>query len=93
MISILESINQVVSNLVRTFDLKNNYLDEDESWSGILSATDFIVRSTYNATLQSMPGQLVFIRDIILNTHSIADWGSNRRHEQQIIDKNKNNKN
>ena len=29
---------------------KNNYIDEDESWSGILAAADFAVRSTYHIT-------------------------------------------
>ena len=41
--SILEIINQVVANLVRTFDLQSNYLDEDYPWSDILSATAFAV--------------------------------------------------
>ena len=49
--SILERIYQFVANLVRTFDLQNNYLDEDDPWSGILSATDFVVRSMYHTTL------------------------------------------
>ena len=41
--SILEIIHQVIVNLVRTFDLQNNHLDEDEPWSGILVATEFTV--------------------------------------------------
>ena len=30
-----------MSNLVRIFDLQNNYLDKCDPWSGIISATDF----------------------------------------------------
>ena len=41
--SILEIIHQVIKNLVRTYGLPNNYLDEDEPWSEILAATDFAV--------------------------------------------------
>ena len=72
--SILERIYQVIVNLVCTFDLQNNYLDEDDPWSGILSAMDFAVRSTYHTTPKSTPGKLVFGRDMILNNQFIADW-------------------
>ena len=41
--SILEIIHQVISNFVRTFDLQNNYLDEDDPWSGILATKYFVV--------------------------------------------------
>ena len=70
------------------FDLQNEYLDEDEPWSGILAATDFAVRSTYHTNLQVRPGQLIFGRDMILNTPFIADWGDIRLRKQKIIDKN-----
>ena len=39
--SVLEQIHQFIANLVRTYDLKNIYLDEDDPWSGILVATYF----------------------------------------------------
>ena len=71
--SILERIQQVIFNLVRTFDLKNNYLDEDDPWLGILVATSFSVRSMYHTTLQAMPCQMVFGHDMILNNLFIAD--------------------
>ena len=45
-ISTLEIIHQITANLIRVFDLQNNYLNEDGPWSGILSATYFAVRST-----------------------------------------------
>ena len=51
--SILEQIHKFIVNLVGTFDLQNNYLDEDGTWSGILSATDFVVQITYHTMLQS----------------------------------------
>ena len=34
---ILKQIFQVVVNLVHTFNLQNNYLYEEEPWSGILA--------------------------------------------------------
>ena len=57
--AIVERIHQVIGNIIRTFKLENNYLDEENTWKGILSATAFAVRSTFHTTLQSTPGQLV----------------------------------
>ena len=71
--SILERTQQFIANLLLTYDLSNNYLDEDDPWSGILSATDFGVQSMYHTTLKDTPGQLVFRRDMILNTPFIAE--------------------
>ena len=39
--SLLERIYQFIANLVRNFDLQNNYLEKDEPRSGILAATAF----------------------------------------------------
>ena len=44
--SILERIHQVIANLVRTYDLQNKYLDEDDSRSEILADTSFTLRLT-----------------------------------------------
>ena len=77
-----------MANLIRTFELKNNYLDNDEPWSGILSATSFEVQSTHHNMLQATPGQLVFGHDMILNTPFVADWGSIRLSKHKIMYKN-----
>src|SRR5688500_9689204 len=34
--AIVERIHQVIANMVRTFELETNYLDEDDPWKGIL---------------------------------------------------------
>ena len=86
--SILERINQFIANLVHTFDLRNNHLDEDDPWSGILAATSFMVQSMYNTTFQATPGQLVFGRGMILNIPFIEYWEAIRLLKQNIIDNN-----
>ena len=86
--SILERMHQVIAKLVRTFYLQNNYLYEDDSWSGILAATAFAVQSTYRTTLQVMPVHPVFGCDMVLNTPFIAEWGYIRLRKKNIIDKN-----
>ena len=79
---ILETIHQVIANLVCTFDLKNNYLYNDDRWSVILSDMDFAVCIMYHTTLQSTPVQVVFGCNMILNTPFIADWVAIRKHKQ-----------
>ena len=48
---ILDQIRQVIYNLICTFDLQINFLDEGETWAGILSTTDFAVQIIYNKIL------------------------------------------
>jgi hypothetical protein len=72
--AIVERVHQLIGNIIRTFELENNYLDEDDPWKGILSATAFAIRSTLHTSLKSTPGQLVFGRDMIFNIQHIANW-------------------
>ena len=84
----MERVHQVIGNIIRTFELENNYLDEANPWKVILSATAFAVRSTFHTTLQSTPGQLVFGRDMILNVKHEANWEYIRARKQNLILKN-----
>jgi hypothetical protein len=83
--SVIERIHQVLGNMLRTFKLETNYLDTDDPWAGILSATAFAIRNTYHTTLKATPGQLVFGRDLIFNTKFIADWEEIRQRKQRTI--------
>ena len=76
---ILEKIHQDTENLVHTFDLKNNYLDKEKPWSGILEVNSFMVLITYHTMLQLMPIQMVFVCDMILNNPLIYEWEDIRR--------------
>lgn len=73
---------------MQTFELQDNYLDEENPWKGILSATAFAVHSTYHTTLKQSPGQIVFGRDMIFNIEHIANWEYIRASKQKIINKN-----
>ena len=86
--AIVERVHQVIGNIIRTFELESNYLDDANPWKGVLSATAFAVRSTYHTTLQNTPGQLVFGRDMILNVKHEANWEYIRARKQKIIEKN-----
>ena len=83
---ILEIIHQAISNLVYAFDLKNNYLYEDDSWSSILADTALVVCSMYPTILQDMTEQLVFGRNMMINTTFIDDWGAISIFKQELMD-------
>jgi hypothetical protein len=90
--AIVERVHQVMGNIIRTFELESNYMDEDDPWKGI-SATAFAVRSTFHTSLQSTPGQLVFGRDMIFNIQHIANWEFIKQRKQKIINLNNNKEN
>jgi hypothetical protein len=71
---IAERVHQVIGNIIRLFELESHYLDENDPWKGILSATDLAVRSTFHTKLRNTPGQLVFGRDMIFNIKHEANW-------------------
>ena len=70
--AIVEWIHQVIGNIIRTFELESNYLNEEDPWTGILTATAFAVRSTYRTTLKKAPNQLVVGHDMIFNIQHVA---------------------
>ena len=84
----VERVHQTIGNMVRTFELEDNWLDEDDPWKGTLCATDFAVRATVHTTLQKTPAQSVFGRDMILNVNHVANWEHIRQRKQTLIDKN-----
>jgi hypothetical protein len=77
----------MLGNLIKSFQLQDKpYYDLDDPWGGILIA--FALRSTYHMTLQAMPGQLIFGRDMVLNVQHLTDWTAIKARKQQIICKN-----
>ena len=75
-----------MSNPVPKFDLQNNYIYEEEPWAGILAGANFEVQSTYHAMLKATLVQMVFGRDMILNTSFISDWWAIIIIKQEVID-------
>ena len=80
--AIVKWIHQVIGNIIRTFELESNYLDDDVSWAGILATTVFAVRSTYHTTLKKPPGHLVFRHDMIFNIQHVTNWEFIRQNKQ-----------
>ncbi len=86
--SIIERIHQTIANIIRTFNMTQAEVNEDDPWSGILAATMFATRATYHTTTQATPAQLVFGRDAILNTKFDANWKYIRDRKQRLIKQN-----
>ena len=84
--SILERVHQTMGNMVRTMEVAEKDLDEDNPWAGLIAATAFALRATYHTTLQATPAQLVFGRDSILSILHQADWALIKERKQRLID-------
>ena len=63
--AILEQIQKVLGNIVRTFNVQQTYIEENYSWTGILAAAVFEICSTKNGQKGYSLGQLIFGRDMI----------------------------
>jgi hypothetical protein len=74
--------------MICTNQVKNINLDEDAPFAGLVLTVSFAVQSMYHTTLQSTPGQLVFGRDLIVQTNHIAHWQIIKNRKQKSIDRN-----
>jgi transposase InsO family protein len=72
--SIIERIHQVMGNMLRAFELVERELVPDG------------IRSTLHTTLQAIPGQLVFGRDMIHHVRFQANWDRIKNNIQKIIE-------
>ena len=84
---IIERQHQLPGNLERTYNLQETYVDDADPWMGILAAADFVVISTYHMIKQKVPGQLLFVRDMILPINHVTDWRYIRQCKQTQINK------
>ena len=84
---ILEQINQVLGNLVRTCNSTHTYVDKDDPWSGILAAAVFAICSTSNMLNGYSTGKLGFVHDIILPIKHKVGWEIIRQQKQAQINK------
>jgi hypothetical protein len=74
--------------MIRTFEINEIEVPEDQPWNGILAAIMYAIRATYHTTLKATPTQLVFGRDSILNLKFEANWQNIKANKQRIIQRN-----
>jgi transposase InsO family protein len=58
--AIIERVYKVVNDMLRSFDLENENLEEDNPFDYFFQSTAGAIRSTYHTTLQATPCQLVY---------------------------------
>jgi transposase InsO family protein len=83
--SIIETIHQVMGNMLRAFELEERELDPDDPWNKCLQACAFGIMCTFHTTLQAFPGQLVFGRDIIHGIRCQANWDRIKNNKQKLL--------
>ena len=84
--AILERVHQTLGNIIRTFSFED--LEDENPWSGIISAAAFAIRATVSTTTEKSPMQLVYGRDAILNIKHTADWTRIKKRKQEVIKQN-----
>jgi hypothetical protein len=89
--AIIERVHKVVNDMLRSFDLEYNHenLEEQEDYpfDYFLQSTAWDIRSTYHTTMQAIPCQLVFGRDMIHNIVFRENWDRIQKRKQEIINK------
>ena len=53
--AILERVHQTIGDILRTFNVQNMILDDENPWDGILAFTMFTLRATVHTSTQHTP--------------------------------------
>ena len=88
--AVVERVHQVIGNMLRTMDLEEMYLlpPPCDPFAGVISAIGYAIRSSWHATNQATPGQLVFGRDMAINVRHVADWNHIQQRKQKVASAN-----
>jgi hypothetical protein len=87
--SILERAHQTIGNQLRSLKVHEIDLQNlDDVQANLLDPVKWALNSTYHTTLQATPGQLTFLRDMIMPTSYIANWDLLRQRRQHATDLN-----
>ena len=84
---IIERIQQVLGNILCTYNIQGTYEDDINPWVGELAAAAFTVRYTYHRVKGKIPVHMVFRWDKILPITHVANRRYIRKHKQAQIEK------
>lgn len=70
---------------MRTFELDDQVLDENEPFQKFLTDAAYAIRSTYLTTQGATPAQMVFGRDMVLPVDFEIDWDEITKRKQKRI--------
>ena len=71
---IIESVHQVVCDMLYTHDLNEYVFDEIHPWGSMLQDVAYSISTTHHTTIKVSPGQLVFGRDILFSIPYTPTW-------------------
>ena len=91
--AIVERVHQTLGNMLRTYRINHTKLDEENPWTGILTAIAFAIRATVHTTLKYSPMQLVFGRDPFFNIKNEVNWQLVNENRKKRAVKNNENEN
>jgi hypothetical protein len=82
--STIEKVHATLGNILRTFELENQDLNDNDPWTTFLNSAAWALRSTYHTVLNATPGQVVFGRDMLLPIQYKVDWAQvvQKKHDQ-----------
>ena len=85
--AIVERVHQTIGNIVRTFQIQQMDLDNENPWEGILSPTMFAILSLTHTNTHHTPSHPVFGRDAILNINQETNWQLIKHCKQSLLSK------
>jgi hypothetical protein len=63
-------------------------MDEKDPWGPFLSSAAYAICSKFHTALKATPGQLVFVRVMVLPIKFMADWGVIEQQRQKQMGRN-----
>ena len=82
----VEWVHQVILNILVTKYLDNKIFDHIDTWGETLASITWMIRASYQCTIISTPGQVVFGRDILFNLDSDVYWQVATAAKQRQVD-------
>ena len=80
----MERVHQVIGDAIRSMELHTKPCD-DVTINAVLQNVAYGLRATYHSSIAASPGQIVFGRDMVINSLYLANWKNlASRRETQI---------
>ena len=69
----MERVHQVIGDAICSMELHTKHCD-DVTIHAVLQNVAYGLRATYHSSIAASPGQLVFGRDMVINSIYLANW-------------------
>jgi hypothetical protein len=73
---LIERAHLTLSDALRPAEIDDREMDEKDPWGPFLVSAAYAIRSSFHNTLKATPGQLLFVRDMVLPIKFMADCGA-----------------